>query len=88
MVNKLDQRHPAPYGDSISLTSLPELSYWMRRLRASSWQLRNAVTAVGCKVEDVQQFLRSGIDSAPGQCSQGLRVGERSKSAQNRGGQA
>jgi hypothetical protein len=49
--------------EQVQINSLPELTYWMRRLRAPGWQLRDAVAAVGPEVENVQQYLRS---SKPG----------------------
>jgi hypothetical protein len=45
--------------EQVVITSLPELTYWMRRLRAAGWQLRDGVAAVGRGVEDVQQYLRA-----------------------------
>jgi hypothetical protein len=45
--------------EQVLIATLPELDYWMTRLEASGWQLRDAVAAVGANPNDVQQYLRS-----------------------------
>jgi hypothetical protein len=60
----MDQQHPGVQPDRIDLNDATSCEQWARRLDATPEQLREAVSAVGDKVADVEMHLKGSRSSA------------------------